>query len=202
MSKAKVATLRLLRLLRKTPTGTRILWNRLTRQGLWVTMLWAADHAVRIVTGAPIRRVSQITPQLHVGGQYRRRGWPRLAARGVTAVVNVRAEFDDDAAGIAPPRYLHLPAADDAPPTLEQLRAGVAFIAEEVARGGAVYVHCGAGVGRAAVMAAVYLVSTGLAPEQAWARIRQVRPFVRPNPLQVAQVERFAAQESARYGLG
>ena len=201
MSKAKVATSRLLRLLRKTPTGTRILWSRLARQGLWVTMLWAADHAVRIVTGAPIRRVSQVTPQLHVGGQYRQRGWPRLAARGVTAVVNVRAEFDDDAAGIAPPRYLHLPAADDAPPTLEQLRAGVAFIAEEVARGGAVYVHCGAGVGRAAVMAAAYLVSTGLAPEQAWARIRQVRPFVRPNPLQVTQVERFAAQESARYRL-
>ena len=202
MSKAKVATLRLLRLLRKTPTGTRILWNRLTRQGLWVTMLWAADHAVRIVTGAPIRRVSQVTPQLHVGGQYRRRGWPRLASRGVTAVVNVRAEFDDDAAGIAPPRYLHLPTDDDGPPTLEQLRTGVTFIAEEVARGGGVYVHCGAGVGRAAVMAAVYLVSTGLAPEQAWARIRQVRPFVRPNPLQVAQVERFAAQESARYRLG
>jgi len=171
-----------------------ILWSRLSRQGLRVTAMWAADHIVRIITGAPIRSVSQITPQLHVGGQYRRRGWPRLASRGITAVVNLRVEFDDNDAGIAPPRYLYLPTVDDDPPTLEQLRTGVAFITEVIAQGGGVYVHCGAGVGRAAVTAAAYLVSTGLTPDQAWARTRQVRPFIRPNPAQVAQVERFATQ--------
>jgi protein tyrosine phosphatase (PTP) superfamily phosphohydrolase (DUF442 family) len=180
--------------LKKVAKGIRILWGRLTQQGLRVTVLWAADHGVRIITGAPIRNLSQITPQLHVGGQYRRRGWPRLAARGVTAVVNLRVEFDDNDAGIAPPRYLYLPTVDDNPPTLEQLHTGVAFIAEEIARGGGVYVHCGSGVGRAATMAAAYLVSTGLTPDQAWACIREVRPFVRPNPVQVAQVERFANQ--------
>lgn len=181
-------------LLRKTAKGLGILWDRLTRQGLRVTALWAADHAVRIVTGAPIRRLSQITPALHVGGQYRRRGWPKLAARGVTAVVNLRAEWDDAARGLAPARYLHLPAPDDHPPTLEQLREGVAFIAEEAARGGGVYVHCGAGVGRAPTLAAAYLVSTGLAPAEAWARIRAVRPFIRIKPGQEAQIERFAEQ--------
>ncbi len=181
-----------MRLLREIAAGVRILWERLTRQGVGVTALWAADHAVRIATGAPIRSVSQITPQLHVGGQYRRRGWPRLAARGITAVVNLREEFDDNDAGIAPPRYLYLPAADDTPPTLEQLREGSAFIAEEIAQGGGVYVHCGAGVGRAATMAAAYLVSTGLTPDRAWAFMRAARPFIRPNPVQVAQVERFA----------
>jgi len=181
-----------LKLFGKALKGLRILWDRLTRQGVRVTGLWAADHAVRIVTGAPIRRVSQVTPQLHVGGQYRRRGWRRLAARGVTAVVNTRIEFDDNDAGIAPPRYLYLPTVDDHPPTVEQLQEGAAFIAEEIAQGGGVYVHCGAGVGRAATTAAAYLVSTGLTPEQAWARIRQVRPFVRPKRVQVAQVERFA----------
>ncbi len=179
-------------MLRKIAKGLGILWYRFTRQGLRVTALWAADHAMRIITGAPIRSVSQITPQLHVGGQYRRRGWPRLASRGITAVVNMRIEFDDNDAGIAPERYLHLPTVNDEAPTLEQLRAGVAFIAEEIARGGGVYVHCGAGVGRAATMAAAYLISTGLTPDRAWARIREVRPFIRPTPVQVAQIERFA----------
>jgi protein-tyrosine phosphatase len=136
--------------------------------------------------------VSQITPQLHVGGQYRRRGWHRLVERGVTAVVNLRTEFDDAAVGIVPERYLYLPAIDDTPPTLEQLRQGADFIAEEIARGGGVYVHCGAGVGRAPTMAAAYLVSTGQSPEQAWATIRAVRPFIRLKPAQVAQIERFA----------
>jgi hypothetical protein len=182
-----------MRLLRKTLKGLGILWARFTRQGLHTTALWAADHAVRIVIGAPIQRVSQITPQLHVGGQYRRRGWPKLVERGITAVVDMRTEFDDNDASIAPPRYLYLPTVDDTPPTLEQLREGVAFITEEVARGGGVYVHCGSGVGRAPTMAAAYLVSTGLTPDQAWARIRQVRPFIRLKPEQIAQIERFAA---------
>jgi protein tyrosine phosphatase (PTP) superfamily phosphohydrolase (DUF442 family) len=174
--------------------GLRILWQRLTRQGVVVTGCWAADHAVRIVAGAPIRRVSQISPQLHVGGQYRRRGWPRLQARGITAVVNMRIEFDDNDAGIAPPRYLYLPVVDDQAPTVEQLRTGADFVAEEIARGGAVYVHCGSGIGRAATMAAAYLIDTGLNADEAWARIRAARPFIRPTPPQLEQIERFAAQ--------
>jgi predicted protein tyrosine phosphatase len=188
-------------LVQKLIKNAGILWARFTRQGVRVSALWATDHAVRILTGAPIRGVSQVTPQLHVGGQYRRRGWPRLAARGITAVVNLRTEFDDAAAGIlpasiAPERYLYLPAVDDTPPTLEQLRQGAAFIAEEIARGGGVYVHCGAGVGRAPTMAAAYLVSTGMTPDEAWACIRAVRPFIRIKPEQVAQIARFAVQAS------
>lgn len=173
--------------------GLEILWSRLTVQGLRSTMLWAADHTVRIVTGAPLRSVSQITPHLHMGGQYRRRGWHRLASRGIRAVVNMRVEFDDNDAGIAPSRYLHLPTVDDHAPTLEQLHTGVGFIAEEVARGNGVYVHCGSGVGRAAIMAAAYFVSTGLTPEAAWARLRETRPFIRPTKVQVEQLDRFAA---------
>lgn len=173
--------------------GLRILWQRLFGQGLQVTLWWAADHIARLVSGAPIRRVSQITPQLHVGGQYRRRGWPTLAARGITAVVNLRVEFDDNDHGIAPPRYLHLPTVDDEAPTVEQLRQGVSFIAEEIGNGGGVYVHCKSGVGRAATMAAAYLISTGLTPTQAWARLRENRPFIRPTAVQIAQIERFAA---------
>ena len=184
----------LAKLLKKFVKNAGILWSRFTKQGVRVTVLWAAEHAVRIVTGAPIRGVSEITPHLHVGGQYRRRGWQRLAARGITAVVNLRTEFDDDAAGIAPERYVHVPTVDDTPPTLEQLRKGAAFIAEEIARGGGVYIHCGAGVGRAPTMAAAYLVSTGLMPDEAWARIRAVRPFIRVKPEQAAQIERFAAE--------
>jgi hypothetical protein len=173
--------------------GVGILWTRLVDQGLWPTTLWAADHAVRIVTGANIRAVSQITPQLHVGGQYRRRGWPRLAARGVTAVVNLRIEYDDGEAGIAPDRYLYLPTVDDHPPSLEHLRRGVAFMAVEIEGGGGVFVHCGSGVGRAPTMAAAYLVSTGKTVDEAWKEIQEKRPFVRPRAEQVAQVARFAA---------
>lgn len=178
----------------KLSKGPAILWERLTRQGVWVTVLWAADHATRILTGAPLRRVSQITANMHVGGQYRRRGWSRMEARGVTAVINMRTEFDDKQVGIAPERYLHLPTVDDHAPSLGQLAEGTAFIASEIGRDGQVYIHCGSGVGRAPTMAAAYLISTGLPTHEAWAMIRRVRPFIRPTAAQVEQLDRFAAQ--------
>jgi protein-tyrosine phosphatase len=67
-------------------------------------------------------------------------------------------------------------------------------VQEEVANGGVVYVHCGSGVGRAPTMVAAYLISTGMAPEQAWACIQAVRPFIRPTPPQLEQIARFAAE--------
>jgi protein tyrosine phosphatase (PTP) superfamily phosphohydrolase (DUF442 family) len=173
--------------------GLNILWERLSQQGLGVTWSWFADHLVRRLTGAPVQRVSQITPQLHIGGQYSKRGWPALQARGVTAVVNMRDEFDSEQAGLAPANYLYLPTVDDDAPTLEQLRQGSAFIAEQIANGGGVYVHCKSGVGRAATMAAAYLMSTGMSQEEAWTQIRASRPFVRPTAVQLEQLNRFGA---------
>ena len=170
----------------------RILYRRLTQQGLRATGLWAADHLVRAVSGANLRAVSQITPQLHIGGQYRRRGWKRMVARGITAVVNMRIEWDDRDRGIAPARYLHLPTVDDAAPTLLQLREGIAFIDEEMANGGGIYIHCGAGVGRAATMAAAHFVSAGMPPAEAWERVRAVRPFIKPTAAQIEQLDCFA----------
>jgi atypical dual specificity phosphatase len=171
-----------------------LLRARLLEQGLRVTWLWAWDHCVRFTMGAPRIATSRLTPHLLVGGQYRHRGWRRLAAAGVTGVLSLRQEFCDREAGIAPERYLRLPTPDDAAPTLEQLREGVNFIDEEARHGGAVYVHCGAGVGRAATMAAAYLVSQGMAPERAWAQIRAVRPFIRPTAPQRIILQQWAAR--------
>lgn len=170
--------------------------HRFSQQGFCPTILWIADHAVRITTGASIRRLSQIRSNLHVGGQPRPQGWQILKARGVTAIVNMRDELeaDDNVSGIIPSRYLRLPTIDDEAPMLEHLRAGVAFITEEIERGGSVYIHCRSGVGRSATMAAAYLVSNGLKPEEAWASIQQVRPFIRPTAPQIGQLEVFSSE--------
>jgi predicted protein tyrosine phosphatase len=177
----------------KLTRGFRILWERFTKQGVGVTARWAADHTVRYVTGANILCLSQITPQLHVGGQYRQRGLGRMQERGITAVVNMRSEFDNRDAGIAPEHYLFLPTEDDHAPSLEDLHRGSEFIAEEVDRGGVVYVHCGSGIGRAATMAAAYLISTGMTADEAWETIRASRPFIKPTEVQVEQIRRFEA---------
>ncbi len=173
----------------------RDLWKQFTSlqyglvfQGPYVVISGLWDFVMRTLTGAPMVRFSQITPQIIVAGQYQKRGWKVLTRRGVTASINMRSEFDDEVAGIAPSRHLRLVVEDNTPPTLDQLKRGVDFIKEEVERGGKVYIHCAAGIGRAPTMAAAYLVSTGLIPTQAWAKIKRVRPFIRPTPGQEEQI--------------
>ncbi len=172
----------------------RLLRVRLITQGLQATGLWLFNVFNRYLLDRPIRAQCQVTPQLFVGAQFRRRGWRIIRHWGVNGVVNMRSEFDDRSLGVDIPHYLHLSTIDDDAPSLEALRQGVAFIHEVISAGGKVYVHCGAGVGRAPTMAAAYLISTGLKPEEAWQKIRSVRKFIRPTRVQREQIERFAAQ--------
>jgi len=182
------------RILADVPRIIEILLRELRRRGLWVALQYTIDHVVRLSSGAPPEIYSRITDQVHVGGQYTAAGWHRLQRRGVTAVVNLRDEFDDASAGIAPPHYLYLPTIDDTPPTIAQLSQGVRFIQSEIALGGQVYVHCMLGVGRSATMVAAYLVATGMTPPTAWKAIRRHRPFIQPTLGQQARLTEFAAQ--------
>ncbi len=171
----------------------RRLPGKILRYGVYNTTLEFMDRFGRLAAGNSPHRFTRVAPGLYVGGQHTRRGLERLTTAGVTAIVSLRDEYDDKQGRRAPKRYLYLPTVDNTPPRLEDLRQGVAFIHEEINRGGSVYVHCRSGVGRAPTMAAAYLVSTGLTPAEAWARIRAARPFIRPNRRQREQLERFAA---------
>ena len=171
--------------------GLRILSSRLRQQGLRVTALWARDHALRLLTGMSPPATSRIAPNLYVGGQHYRRGLRRLANLGISASLSLRREADDEALGVALERHLWLPTTDDAPPTQEQLGKASVFIGDALAEGRGVYVHCMAGVGRAAITAAAYLVSTGLTCDEAWATIRRARPFLRPSAAQVVALREY-----------
>lgn len=148
----------------------------------------------RIVIGAPLLQYSRIYPWLYVGGQHRARGWSILQQEGITAIINLRQEFDDKGGSIPSEHYLHLAVQDNHAPSLEQLHQGVSFIREQIENGGKVYIHCGVGVGRAPTMAAAYLVSEGLTPKEAWRVIRMIRPFILPVRSQIIRVEQFAKE--------
>ncbi len=167
---------------------------RLIRQGPYRTLLWAFDRYRLFLTGVPTLRHARVTPNLYIGGQMRQEGWRRLQEAGVTSVVNMRREHDDRAAGlpIPPDRYLHLPTVDDTPVALEDLKRGADWIAEQVADGGTVYVHCAAGSGRAPSMGAAYLIAHhAMTADEALAAIRRARPFIMPMPSQVKRLHEF-----------
>jgi len=173
----------------------RIVTNRLRTQGLRTTLAWLYGRGVPKLTGVPLLRFSQITPQVLVGGQYRGRGKRKLEALGITGVVNLRAESDDAARGLALAEYCYLPTVDDGAPTLEHLAEGAAFIGRVTRNGGKVYIHCAGGVGRAPTMAAAYFITQGMTLDEALALIRRTRPFIRIMPPQMAQLQRFEAQQ-------
>src|SRR5919202_2234141 len=80
---------------------------------------------------------SDVTPQLAVGGAFRRRQINRLRQRGVTAVVDCRLEARDDpealkGAGID---FLHVPTLDRNGFSYDQMHQGVIWVLEHIARG-------------------------------------------------------------------
>jgi predicted protein tyrosine phosphatase len=154
-------------------------------------LLDLVERIVRFILGAPIQRFSEVMPGLMIGGQHSRRGMKRMQERGVKSTLNLRSESDDFKRDLAMGQYLHLPVTDGMEPSQEQLREGVSFIKEQIDSGGTVYVHCKLGIGRAPTLAAAYLMSTGLSADQAWDRIRAVRPFVRPSKRQLDALQTF-----------
>lgn len=171
----------------------RLLRVRLVTQGFKATLYWLFNIFNRIILDRPIYSQCEITPNLFVGAQFRERGWRILQHWGITGVINMRSEFDDRTLEIDMPAYIHLATPDDHAPTLDDLRRGVDFICAEINAGGKVYIHCGAGVGRAPSMAAAYLVSTGMTAQKAWDTIQARRTFIRPTQVQRKQLEEFAS---------
>ncbi|MBN1964791.1 MAG: dual specificity protein phosphatase family protein [Anaerolineae bacterium] len=169
---------------------------RLLRQGPRRTLIWAFVRLRLALTGVPTLRYGTVLPALFVGGQIRRKGWQRLQEAGVTAVVNMRGEHDDRAAGLPIPEagYLHLPTTDDTPVSVQDLQRGADWIAGQIAAGGKVYVHCAAGSGRAPSMGAAYLIKHhGMGADEALAKVKAARPFAMPVRSQVRRLHEFEA---------
>ena len=86
-----------------------------------------------------------------------------LHAAGVRALVTLHERPVDqdklDTLGIAAQHY---PVPDFAAPSLDQIKAAVAFIERKLAAGEGVAVHCAAGLGRTGTVIACYLVHDGL----------------------------------------
>jgi Dual specificity phosphatase, catalytic domain len=135
---------------------------------------------------------SEVAPGLYLGCRL----WPwdarRLEPLRLRAVLDLTGEFAEVPALRRVPAYLCLPVLDNMPPSLEQLKTGVAWLGEQLAQG-PVYVHCALGHGRSAAFVVGHLLASGQAQtvQEGIDVVRAKRPLVGLNPGQWAALEAF-----------
>ena len=145
----------------------------------------------RNLFGLPQLARSEITPQLYLGGQYSKRGYKKMQQIGITAIVNMRETPAPVYKNLPVLRILHLPTKDMNQPSIQDLIIGIQFIQKELDQGGKVYIHCRLGEGRGPTMMIAYLMSTGMTTEDALKLVKDVRPFIRPTAVQIAQLSKL-----------
>lgn len=140
-----------------------------------------ARAVVEPAAGPPVSGVGNlhaVDAKVMRGGNPTRDGLVQLHDAGVSTVVDLRAEVgstvDDVFIEDLGMEVVHLPIRDGQTPSDEQMDEFTRVVADA---DGLVYVHCGAGVGRAGSVSARYLVQSGQAsPLEAWGQNLAIGP--------------------------
>src|SRR5437763_13457082 len=104
-------------------------------------------------------------------------GWRIVLDRGINTVIDLEGGVDHGVPEVANKfLYIYLPIADGDLPDLDRLHAVAKLGAELVHRGDRVLAHCGLGLNRSALMAALILRYLGMDGPAAVERCRQRRP--------------------------
>src|SRR5438876_1960285 len=133
----------------------------------------------------------EVTPRIWIGGKLGSRSANKALCSGVTAVLDLGAEFSE-AKPFRKINYQNIPVLDLTAPTQAQLAEMGEFIGNH-SRNGIVYVHCKIGYSRSAAAVAAYLIMSEKAKttEEAFAMIRRVRPSVVIRPEVISALSEF-----------
>ncbi len=145
----------------RLPLSTRVLLGPVL-VGHWLSLLYYARQC---------RPWDEIAPGVLIGRKLSAREGRMSIDRGVTAVLDLAAEFSETRPylGVS---YRSMPILDLTAPSQEQLRSAAEFIQAESCRG-MVYVHCKIGYSRSAAAVGAFLIES----QRARTLMRQSRNF-------------------------
>ena len=103
--------------------------------------------------------------------------WEPILAKGINVVIDLEGGVDHGVPELADKfLYVYLPIHDGELPDLDRLHAVAKLSAELIRRGDRVLSHCGMGLNRSALMAALILRYLGMESKDAVDRCRERRP--------------------------
>jgi len=141
-----------------------------------------------------------VTPWLSIGPALEVDAYGVLRERGVTHVVDLRAESQDDAAAVGALglRWAGFAVVDRHPPEDGVFAELAGWVAGERARDpdARFYVHCEAGMGRAPTVAAALLLEQGLGLESAHRHLLMAYGRAQPTERQMAWLEGLEARSA------
>jgi protein-tyrosine phosphatase len=132
---------------------------------------------------------SEVMPGLLVGSAPNAWQCAELGRRGVTYVVDLRAEVANEGHWPGAILVRRLAVVDHCAPDLDQLVDLAHEVVEALQHGEVVLIHCHAGMGRAATVACAVLMELGYRLPDAYTMLRDARPVIAPTDPQIALLQ-------------
>gem|GEM_PF-1138982 len=120
-----------------------------------------------------------------------------LERNRISAVVSVGAKLKNNGLKL---EKIYLEVKDGEPPSEEQVLNAVEWMQQKVSRGGRVFIHCHAGMGRSVTLAVCYLMHKGYRLDEALSLVRKRHPQSSPTNRQLAFLRKFSQRFSAKPG--
>ncbi|MBY6063667.1 diacylglycerol kinase family protein [Pseudidiomarina sediminum] len=140
----------------------------------------------------------QVADGLYVGRRLFASDIEALQAQGITAILDVTAEFDalDWSSTDADIAYLNIPVLDHKAPSDRQIHEAMQWLQHQHREGRKVLVHCALGRGRSVFIVAAYLLlrTPKRSVDEVMQLIQSERKVARLNSLQRQQLEKFTKQ--------